>query len=289
MSFFSIPLKELRKLHNISQTYLANQLGLSQTSIGNYEKGIRFPNQQVLAQLTDYFQVSYDYLLGNDDSTNQRSKSHIEFSSDGLKFLEFLLHRKQEKAKELVLNIASSKENIQKIFFNILLPTIKEAGDMWGRHELELYNVYYISSVTKEIIYKLQPYVFHYSKDKRDKTLLAISYTCEQHDIGIRVFCELMRLKGWEIYFIEGDLPASEYTNMIKEFHIDLVIITATMQFNITTVEAIVKRIKDNTQVKVLVGGPAFNTNWKLWKQVNADSCAADLHSAIKLANRLVN
>lgn len=60
-------LKNLRKQHNISQNALAKQMELTRATINAWEMGISFPNAQSLILLSDYFNVSVDYILGLDD------------------------------------------------------------------------------------------------------------------------------------------------------------------------------------------------------------------------------
>lgn len=57
-------LKELRESRSLSQRELGDELGLSKSSIGNYEKGYRQPDMETLILLADYFDVTVDYLIG---------------------------------------------------------------------------------------------------------------------------------------------------------------------------------------------------------------------------------
>lgn len=60
-----IRLKEFRKLKNISQAQLAEEINLSNGAIGNYEQGTREPDISTLIILADFFQVSIDELVGH--------------------------------------------------------------------------------------------------------------------------------------------------------------------------------------------------------------------------------
>ncbi len=64
MSKFSIRLKELRRARKISQQRLADDVGMSKSSINMYERGEREPNLDMLERLSDYFHVDLDDLLG---------------------------------------------------------------------------------------------------------------------------------------------------------------------------------------------------------------------------------
>lgn len=59
-----IKLKELRKIHNMRQSELAEALNISQQSVSRYENGRHYPDLSLLIQIADYFNVPLDYLVG---------------------------------------------------------------------------------------------------------------------------------------------------------------------------------------------------------------------------------
>ncbi len=56
-------LKELRTIKKLTQSDLANLLGIERSTYGKYETGDSSPDYEKLIQLADFFQVSVDYLL----------------------------------------------------------------------------------------------------------------------------------------------------------------------------------------------------------------------------------
>lgn len=62
MTFGDI-LRELLEDNNISQKQLAADLNIGATTIGNYIRGVREPDFEILKLLATYFNVTTDYLL----------------------------------------------------------------------------------------------------------------------------------------------------------------------------------------------------------------------------------
>ena len=60
-------LKLLRKQKGVTQKTVADAIGVTLSAYSNYEQGIREPNNQILVNLCQYFDVSADYLLGLED------------------------------------------------------------------------------------------------------------------------------------------------------------------------------------------------------------------------------
>lgn len=58
-----VGLSEIRKLKNLNQQKVAMDLNISRESLSYYENGKRSPDVDMLIRLSDYFNVSIDYLI----------------------------------------------------------------------------------------------------------------------------------------------------------------------------------------------------------------------------------
>jgi len=68
MSKFPNRLKELRKKRELLNKDLAKIMCVEPATITNWEKGNRFPKDDILIKIADYFDCSLDYLLGRTDN-----------------------------------------------------------------------------------------------------------------------------------------------------------------------------------------------------------------------------
>lgn len=59
----------LRTGMKLTQTELANRLGMSTSAVSMYENGKREPDFDTLELLADFFNVDTDYLLGREERT----------------------------------------------------------------------------------------------------------------------------------------------------------------------------------------------------------------------------
>lgn len=71
---FSKKIKEIRENNNLTMQQLADKINVSKSSINMYEnKGI-IPRYEILIDISKTFNVSIDYLLGNDISSFKNNK-----------------------------------------------------------------------------------------------------------------------------------------------------------------------------------------------------------------------
>ena len=68
MPIFSKRLKELRKNRNLTQKQMAELLDITERHFQRYEAGEIDPPTSTTVKLSDFFNVSTDYLLGRSDN-----------------------------------------------------------------------------------------------------------------------------------------------------------------------------------------------------------------------------
>ena len=62
-----IGLKKIRKLRNLNQQKVAIDLNISREALSHYENGKREPSLSLLIQMSDYFNVSINYLITGEE------------------------------------------------------------------------------------------------------------------------------------------------------------------------------------------------------------------------------
>lgn len=88
---FEENLKSLRERNNLSQIELSKKIGLSNVTLSQYEKGVRKPDIQTLALIARFFNVTTDYLLGNETPAKFKPQLSEKDKKDIAKQVEDML------------------------------------------------------------------------------------------------------------------------------------------------------------------------------------------------------
>ena len=75
-------LYELRKKGGLSQEQLAEQLGVSRQAISKWESGKAIPESDTLVSISEYFHVTLDYLMKENDAADSESEPVVSNEND---------------------------------------------------------------------------------------------------------------------------------------------------------------------------------------------------------------
>ena len=102
-------IKQLRKKKGISQSELAALIGVKNNTVSTWERGTRKPDFEALDLLSDYFEVSFEYILGNSDKEEARVK-HTQKELDTLALLSMA-----DEIKEITEKYSRLSDKSQKM------------------------------------------------------------------------------------------------------------------------------------------------------------------------------
>ena len=89
-------LKKIRNEKNITQIRLSIAAEVSQETISAYESGKAFPSVETLIKISDFLDVSIDYLLDRTDNPIINTKNNVN-NDDELLNLFHQLNKEQKK------------------------------------------------------------------------------------------------------------------------------------------------------------------------------------------------
>jgi methanogenic corrinoid protein MtbC1 len=292
MSSFAGQLKKIRKERGLRQKDLAEALQVAQTTIANYEQGTRFPDENTLHKLADFFGVSFDVILGRAEgvsSVKTEQKAPTSLSPIVAQYIELVREHRMEELGQLIEN-EHKKRTVTEIYMRILQPALREVGRLWEIGEVDVSDEHYCSEVTQSLMSQLMRKIPRPREDC--PVFIGFSVSGEQHKIGIQMVNDFLLLKGWRAIFLGDNLPAPSVLLEIQNHRVDVVGISATMPYHVNAVTSSIQTIRNaklSHLPKIIVGGFVFNREPELWRQVGADGFAQDAERAADLIFNLVD
>ena len=122
-------IKQLRKKKGISQSELAEVIGVKNNTVSTWERGTRKPDFEALNLLSDYFEVSFEYILGSSDKEEARVKpTQDELDQLALSALADDLYDNMKKYCEL----STKSQKMIDALINATYQMEKQDGELKG-------------------------------------------------------------------------------------------------------------------------------------------------------------
>ena len=102
-------IKKLRESHGLSQEGLGKILGVDRTTIVKWETGASRPTRY-LKRLAHYFNVTTDYILGNEDMKQKSLANVLPVARSIINTLAALSPEKQEQAASYIAFLAQDNK-----------------------------------------------------------------------------------------------------------------------------------------------------------------------------------
>ncbi|PKM68030.1 MAG: hypothetical protein CVU95_05125 [Firmicutes bacterium HGW-Firmicutes-2] len=277
MTSFGDNLRSIRTQLNMNQKALGDRLGVGQTTIANYEKGVRFPTGELLKRIGEVLNVSIDQLMGH-----QIVKTTIESEALDIKAFNAILKKHltegdEQEALYKIWQLNPSKENILIIYEEILQQVMVEIGEMWERGEISVAVEHFATQVVLKIISMMSTIPQEVSKGKY--RVLCMSLNSEPHTVGMKMISECFSLLGITSYYIGTSVPTDSVIRMLRNKKVDILALSATMSYHLDGMKNLIEVIKKDPglkSLKIIVGGQAFQHNQEIWNDLGADAYAKD-------------
>jgi transcriptional regulator with XRE-family HTH domain len=119
-------IRSLRQQNGLSQVSLADIIGVSKSTMSNYERNFSTPDPEVLLKLADYFNVSIDFLFSHQDfgfkgeltkeSVTYANNAFNKDESNALSYYNRLSDENKDYIKGLMIQLYRRENNIQSDF-----------------------------------------------------------------------------------------------------------------------------------------------------------------------------
>jgi 5-methyltetrahydrofolate--homocysteine methyltransferase len=149
-----------------------------------------------------------------------------------------------------------------EVLNNVLLPAMKEVGDLFGSGQLILPFVLQSAEVMKKAVAQLEPYLDRLEGTSKGKVVLATVYG-DVHDIGKNLVYTILANNGYTVYDLGKQVPVNTIIEKAIEVEADAIGLSALLVSTSKQMPLCVQELhKRNLSFPVLVGGAAINKQY---------------------------
>ena len=205
-----------------------------------------------------------------------------------LRYLKEVLEGDARRAVELVAAAVDDGLDPRTAYLEVLVPAQREIGEMWHLGELTVGEEHFVTSTTERAMSMLVRRADRLPAN--GKTIIAAAVAGNAHGLATRVVADFFEMAGWRAVCLGADVPAAELAAAARAFDADLAVLSAAHATQLRTVRQSIEVVRglQDREIKVLVGGVAFDDVLELWKRLGADGYARPADEAVALGASLV-
>ncbi len=205
-------------------------------------------------------------------------------------FMDALLKVQRDEASRMILKAVEEGMDIKDIYIHVFESSQHEIGRLWQNNKITVAQEHFCTAATQMIMSQLYPYIFR--TNKNGHRLVAACAAGEMHEMGVRMVADIFEMQGWDTYYLGANTPNESIIQTIIDLKPDIIAISASIHYNIAAVKDLIKLIRKNKDIsntKIIVGGRPFLLSPELWGKIGADGCPPNAIEALSLADELIS
>ncbi len=185
-------------------------------------------------------------------------------------YINHLLAGNTRGAIQIIEEAAKIGIRLEDIYIEILQNVMYEVGDLWHKQIITIDKEHYCTSTTQMALSQFYSTIF--SKPRKGLKIITCSVGSELHEMGIRMVSDLFEYNGWDSVYLGAGVPKEALLHAIKEHKPNMVGLSVTMPQHLPLCLEYVSAIRETFKdVKIAVGGRAFETTDRLWEKWDVD------------------
>ena len=148
--------------------------------------------------------------------------------------------------------------NSADFFDKILRPVMHKIGDDWANNIINIATEHVASNVAQTLVKIIMDKV---TGNANKKKILVCVPVGEEHHLGCDVLETYLSIKGFKVYNMGTSIPTESILSFIESNKPDVILVSITLEDNISAGQRLVKKIKEQYSIPILVGGFALQSN----------------------------
>ena len=236
----------------------------------------------------------YDWMI-----SHHENMVRLSASGEGLTFslqkettemqeilLSLLLGGDSRGSLQLVIQSVQTIDDLKHFYLDVVCPVMYRIGLLWERNEISVAEEHLATAIVGRITAALYPRFANV--DVCRGKVVVTSVPNEFHELGARMLADFFEMEGWDVIYLGANTPKEELLAIIKKHKPFMVALSVATVFNLDNARQAIEMIKGDQEtrdIKLLVGGLAFNGMPQLWRDFGADGCAPDANKGALSGN----
>ena len=195
----------------------------------------------------------------------------------------------EEQAGSLASKALEADIEPLEILQGVIVPTLKDIGDKFGRLEIFLPEMMMAAEAAKAVIAVLDPALKARNEAGTTVGRVVIGTVAgDVHDIGRNMVATMLEVNGFEVIDLGTDVSVDAFLSTARTQEADIIAMSSLLTTSLPYMKdvlSVLGETGENKQFKVMVGGGPLTAEWA--QENGADGYGKDAAAAVTLAHQL--
>ena len=199
-------------------------------------------------------------------------------------FCKVLLAADSRKALALTEQWVKQPEDIPNFLQLVVTGAMIEIGHLWETNQINVAQEHLASSIVNRVMATLYPKIVGVTP-RRGRALVSCAPN-EFHELGSRIFADLLELDGWDVQYLGTNVPVADLLALVKARPVSFFALSVAMPFNLDKAAEAIAEIRqlEPSRPKILLGGRAFSLAPNLWQNIGGDAYCPTAEAGVAIA-----
>jgi len=160
---------------------------------------------------------------------------------------------------EKIVDVAGKykeQAGLAEFYDEILKPVLYDVGYLWQENKLDIGMEHVCSNMANKTIHKITSSI---KPNDKMESIVICTPDGELHNIACNIIESVLFEKGFQVNNVSPSIPTDSLINYIDETKSSMILISVTLQDNISSAIRLVNKISTIFSIPILLGGLAIN------------------------------
>ncbi|HEY7769059.1 MerR family transcriptional regulator [Longimicrobium sp.] len=140
----------------------------------------------------------------------------------------------------------------------VLLPLVREVGDLWACAEIGVAEEHFASALIREKLAGIMEDLD--TGTARGPEAVCVGLAGERHEFGLMGICINLATRGWRVLYLGADLPMDEVQRVVQTRRPALLCTSVVNQMGTAEFRRLVRELRDMAppETEIVIGGPGL-------------------------------
>ena len=202
-------------------------------------------------------------------------------------YVNLQLRGDRREALNFVDGLVSQGHSVSDIQKYVIAAGQREIGRLWEESRIGIAQEHMATAISQLALAQL----YRYAKPQapRGRKVIVGCVEGELHDFPARLIADELDLAGFETRFLGADVPTGSLLQVIEQENPDLLALSITMPFHVSSLRRVVARVREHTggRLPIAIGGVGVahleDVTRELAPEITADNAADFLQAVDRL------